>query len=69
MKDGVYIINCARGGLVNEVDLKTAIDTGAAGAALDVFSEEPAKDNVLFGYPNALVTPHLGAPRVKPRST
>ena len=62
MKDGVYIINCARGGLVNEVDLKTAIDTGkVAGAALDVFSEEPAKDNVLFGYPNVLVTPHLGA--------
>jgi D-3-phosphoglycerate dehydrogenase len=62
MKKGVRIINCARGGLVVEADLKTALDTGiVAGAALDVFETEPAHENILFGYPNVICTPHLGA--------
>jgi len=61
-KKGVRIINCARGGLVNEADLKAAIESGqVAGAALDVFEEEPAKSNVLFGMPQVVCTPHLGA--------
>jgi D-3-phosphoglycerate dehydrogenase len=61
-KKGVRIINCARGGLVNEADLKAAIESGqVAGAALDVFEVEPAKTNVLFGMPQVVCTPHLGA--------
>ena len=61
-KKGVRIVNCARGGLVDEAALKEALETGhVAGAALDVFAEEPAKDNVLFGAPNFICTPHLGA--------
>jgi len=62
MKDGVRIINCARGGLVVEEDLKAALDSGkVAGAGMDVFIEEPAKTNVLFGLENVVATPHLGA--------
>lgn len=62
MKDGVRIINCARGGIVVEADLKEALDSGkVAGAALDVFEVEPATENVLFGHPNVVCTPHLGA--------
>ncbi|MDA0261654.1 MAG: phosphoglycerate dehydrogenase [Proteobacteria bacterium] len=62
MKPGVFIINCARGGLVDEQDLKLAIEEGrVAGAALDVFAEEPAKENILFGMDQVVVTPHLGA--------
>ena len=63
MKKGVRIINCARGGLVDEEALADAIKAGkVAGAAFDVFSEEPAKDNVLFGLgDNVVCTPHLGA--------
>jgi D-3-phosphoglycerate dehydrogenase len=62
MKDGVRIVNCARGGLIDEVALKDALDSGkVAGAALDVFEVEPAKENVLFGNDNVVVTPHLGA--------
>jgi D-3-phosphoglycerate dehydrogenase len=62
MKDGVRIINCARGGIIVEADLKDALDSGkVAGAALDVFEEEPAKENILFGHPNVVCTPHLGA--------
>ena len=62
MKPGVYIVNCARGGLVVEADLKAAIESGqVAGAALDVFVEEPAHDNPLFALPQVVVTPHLGA--------
>lgn len=62
MKDGVRIINCARGGLIIEEDLKAALDSGkVAGAALDVFDIEPATDNILFGHPNVICTPHLGA--------
>jgi D-3-phosphoglycerate dehydrogenase len=61
-KKGVRIINCARGGLVDEVALRAALDSGhVAGAAFDVFSEEPAKTNPLFGHPNVVATPHLGA--------
>jgi D-3-phosphoglycerate dehydrogenase len=62
MKKGVRIINCARGGLVVESDLKAALESGqVAGAALDVFEEEPAKENPLFGMENVICTPHLGA--------
>ncbi len=62
MKKGVRIVNCARGGLVVEADLKKAIESGqVAGAALDVFEEEPAKANALFGMDNVVCTPHLGA--------
>ncbi len=61
-KPGVRIVNSARGGLVDEAALKEMLESGhVAGAALDVFAEEPAKDNVLFGAPNFICTPHLGA--------
>lgn len=62
MKENVRIINCARGGIINEADLKEALDSGhVAGAALDVFAEEPATDNILFNHPKVICTPHLGA--------
>jgi D-3-phosphoglycerate dehydrogenase len=62
MKKGVRIVNCARGGLIDETALKAALDSGhVAGAALDVFEEEPAKENVLFGNDKVVATPHLGA--------
>lgn len=62
MKDGVRIVNCARGGLIDEAALKDALDAGkVAGAALDVFAVEPAKENPLFGHPKLICTPHLGA--------
>ncbi|MEY4159836.1 MAG: hypothetical protein RLZZ136_457 [Pseudomonadota bacterium] len=61
-KKGVRIINCARGGLVDEAALKEGLDSGhVAGAALDVFVTEPAKESPLFGTPNFICTPHLGA--------
>ena len=61
-KKGVRIINCARGGLVDEAALRAALDAGhVAGAAFDVFIEEPATANPLFGHPNVVATPHLGA--------
>ncbi|WP_170525699.1 phosphoglycerate dehydrogenase [Ruegeria arenilitoris] len=61
-KKGVRIINCARGGLVDEGALAELIKSGhVAGAGFDVFSEEPAKENPLFGLPNVVCTPHLGA--------
>jgi D-3-phosphoglycerate dehydrogenase len=61
-KKGVRIINCARGGLVDEAALRTLLDSGhVAGAAFDVFVTEPAKENPLFGHPNVVCTPHLGA--------
>ena len=61
-KPGVRIVNCARGGLVVEDDLAAALESGhVAGAAFDVFVEEPAKTNSLFGKPNFIATPHLGA--------
>ena len=60
MKKGVRIINCARGGLVEEKALRAALDPGqVAGAAFDVFVEEPATANPLFGHPNVVCTPHL----------
>ena len=62
MKDGVRVLNVARGPLVVDEDLKAALDSGkVAGAALDVFRTEPITDHPLFGYPNVIVTPHLGA--------
>ncbi|NQV47825.1 MAG: phosphoglycerate dehydrogenase [Rhodospirillaceae bacterium] len=62
MKKGVRIINCARGGLIVEADLKAGLENGhIAGAGLDVLSDEPATDNMLFGMDSVIVTPHLGA--------
>lgn len=62
MKKGVRIVNCARGGLIDEVALKAALEAGhVAGAALDVYAIEPAKENDLFGMENVICTPHLGA--------
>src|SRR5436309_6612257 len=62
MKKGVRLINCARGGLVDEQALVDALNSRhVAGAAFDVFVEEPATSNVLFGHPNVICTPHLGA--------
>lgn len=61
-KKGVRIVNCARGGLIDEKALKDAIDAGhVAGVALDVFEEEPAKEHPLFGMEQVICTPHLGA--------
>ncbi|MEI9965158.1 MAG: NAD(P)-dependent oxidoreductase [Caulobacteraceae bacterium] len=61
-KKGVLIINCARGGLVDEQALREGLESGhIGGAAFDVFIEEPAKQNPLFGAPNFIATPHLGA--------
>ncbi|MXP41439.1 phosphoglycerate dehydrogenase [Altererythrobacter soli] len=61
-KTGVRIVNCARGGLIDEAALKDMLDSGqVAGAALDVFAVEPAKESPLFGSPNFICTPHLGA--------
>jgi D-3-phosphoglycerate dehydrogenase len=62
MKKGVRIVNCARGGLADEAALRAALDSGkVAGAAFDVFTTEPANENPLFGHPNVVCTPHLGA--------
>ena len=62
MKKGVRIVNCARGGIIVEEDLRDALDAGqVAGAGLDVFAVEPAKENVLFGRDDVICTPHLGA--------
>lgn len=61
-KAGVRIINCARGGLIDEAALAEGLKAGhIGGAALDVFAEEPAEENVLFGMDNVICTPHLGA--------
>ena len=61
-RKGVRIINCARGGLLDEQALADLITSGhVASAALDVFAEEPATENPLFGLPNVVCTPHLGA--------
>ncbi len=61
-RQGVRIVNCARGGLIDEAALAAAIVSGhVAGAALDVFEVEPAKENALFALENVIATPHLGA--------
>ena len=66
MKKNSVIINTARGGLVDENDLKKALEDGIIrGAALDVFSNEPAKSNVLFNAPNLILTPHIAASTVE----
>jgi len=65
-RKGVRIVNCARGGLVDETALRKALDNGhVAGAAFDVFAVEPATENPLFGHPNVVCTPHLGAATVE----
>ena len=62
MKKSSLIINCARGGLINEADLKDCLNNDViAGAAIDVYEKEPATENVMFGAKNLLLTPHLGA--------
>ena len=62
MRDGVRILNVARGSLIVDEDLRDALDSGkVAGAALDVFRSEPVTEHPLFHYPNVIVTPHLGA--------
>ena len=65
-KKGLILVNCARGGLVDEAAVREMLDNGHLGAAaFDVFAEEPAKENVLFGAPNFIATPHLGAATVE----
>ncbi len=62
MKDGVRLINCARGGLIDEAALSDALESGkVAGCAVDVYSSEPPTDNPLVGKPGVVCTPHLGA--------
>ncbi len=62
VKEGVRIVNCARGGLIDEAALADALKAGkVAGAGIDVFEVEPATDSPLFGLPNVVCTPHLGA--------
>lgn len=67
MKHGVRIINCARGGIIDEMALKEAIDEGiVAGAAFDVFEEEPPRpDHPFLNHPKIIVTPHLGASTIE----
>ncbi len=62
MKDGVYLINCARGGVVCEDSLLKALDSGkVAAAGIDVFEEEPTKREALYTHPKVSMTPHIGA--------
>ncbi|MDH3534808.1 MAG: phosphoglycerate dehydrogenase [Gammaproteobacteria bacterium] len=66
MKKGSMLINCARGGLVDELALKVALESGhIRGAALDVYEVEPARDNPLFELDNVICTPHLGASTIE----
>ena len=66
MKSGVVLINTARGNLIDEKDLKEALEKDAIrGAALDVFSDEPANENILFGTKNLILTPHIAASTVE----
>ena len=69
MKKSSVIINCARGGLINESDLKDALNNDViAGAAIDVYENEPATENIMFGAKNLLLTPHLGASSIEAQS-
>lgn len=62
MKDGVYLVNCARGGVVDEAALIAALDSGkVAAAAVDVFEAEPTKNEALYTHPKVSLTPHIGA--------
>ena len=62
MKKNSILINTARGGLIDENDLKTALESNLImGAALDVFTKEPCKENILFGVSNIILTPHIAA--------
>ncbi len=66
MKKGVRILNCARGGIIDEKALQKALDDGiVAGAALDVYEEEPANEHPLLNYPQVITTPHLGASTIE----
>lgn len=66
MKDGVYLVNTARGGLINEEELLDALDSGkVAGAALDVFAEEPTKNERLYTHEKVSLTPHIGASTIE----
>jgi len=66
MKDGVYIINCARGGVIDEKDLLDALNSGkVSGAGLDVFAEEPTQNMELVNHPKVSVTPHIGASTIE----
>jgi len=67
MKDGVFLINCARGGIINQDDLLEALNSGKVkGAAIDVYEKEPVEpDNPLVLHPNVTCTPHLGASSVE----
>jgi D-3-phosphoglycerate dehydrogenase len=69
LRRGARVLNCARGGIVNEEALAQALRSGhLAGAALDVFAQEPPGDHPLLKLPNVVVTPHLGASTTEPRS-
>jgi D-3-phosphoglycerate dehydrogenase / 2-oxoglutarate reductase len=62
MKDGVFIVNCARGGTIDEAALLAALESGKVrGAALDVFADEPTTNAKLLAHPNVLASPHVGA--------
>jgi D-3-phosphoglycerate dehydrogenase len=66
MKDGVYLVNCARGGVVDEAALLDALDTGkVAAAALDVYSQEPVKNERIYMHERISLTPHIGASTVE----
>lgn len=66
MKDGSYLINCSRGGVVDEIALISALQNGKLrGAALDVFTQEPPINNPLIGIENLSLTPHIGAATVE----
>lgn len=66
MKDGAFLINCARGGVVSEKDLLDALNSGKlAGAGIDVYEEEPSKNTELINHPRVSVTPHIGASTVE----
>lgn len=62
MKEGAYVVNCARGGIIDEKDLIEALDSGKiAGAAIDVYTKEPPEEWELAAHPKVVATPHLGA--------